>query len=236
MQHGPAAPRRFRRGGRGTCVAAAQRRPARHRLPRAGPCRGKLERDHGPLAAEEVMDAVGRLVEAQLQPGDLGGRVAARGIGLLFERGNARDQEAWLARMLRTNRGANRLPRGNEQVTSPAAWAQTPLAAHGDAVAKPLAHGYRGAACAPPPPAAIARCIATQPARKPQIDEAGSSLGRADQVGADGEPLPPRAAADREPGRRRPARCSTWSCACSTRRARRCCRRNSSRPPSAPTS
>ena len=52
-----------------------------------------IERDHGPFQAEEIMDAIGRLVEAQLQPGDLGGRISARGIGLLFERGNARDQE-----------------------------------------------------------------------------------------------------------------------------------------------
>ncbi len=60
----------------------------------------ELERDHGPLAVEEIMDAVGRTVQGQLQPGDLAGRVAARGIALVFERGNARDLEAWLGRML----------------------------------------------------------------------------------------------------------------------------------------
>ena len=60
----------------------------------------ELERDHGPLLAEDILDALGRLVEAQLQPGDLASRVAAHGFGLLFERGNARDQEAWLARLL----------------------------------------------------------------------------------------------------------------------------------------
>ena len=39
-------------------------------------------------------------MQAQLQPGDLAGRVSAHGIALLFERGNPRDQEAWLGLVL----------------------------------------------------------------------------------------------------------------------------------------
>ena len=49
-----------------------------------GPDRAdELENEHGPLAAEEIMDAIGRLVQEQLQPGDLGGRVAGHGIALV---------------------------------------------------------------------------------------------------------------------------------------------------------
>ena len=97
----------------------------------------ELERDHGPIVAEEVMDAVGRLIEAQLQPGDLGGRVAARGIGLLFERGNVRDEEAWLARVLERIAGEP-IAAGNGKIKVTCSVGYTPLAAHGEPVAKPL--------------------------------------------------------------------------------------------------
>ncbi len=58
-----------------------------------------IEREHGPIVAEETLDAIARRVQEQLQPGDLASRVAPCGIALLLERGNARDQEAWLARL-----------------------------------------------------------------------------------------------------------------------------------------
>ncbi len=60
-------------------------------------------------------------------------------------------------------------------------------------------------------------------------------LGQAHPGGPGGEPLPPRAAAHRQPRRRRRCRCSTCWCACSTVRARKSCPRNSCPRPSATT-
>jgi len=59
-----------------------------------------LTLEHGPLVAEEVMEAIGNVVHSQLQPGDLAGRVSTHGIAVLFERGNQRDVEAWLSMVL----------------------------------------------------------------------------------------------------------------------------------------
>jgi EAL domain-containing protein (putative c-di-GMP-specific phosphodiesterase class I)/GGDEF domain-containing protein/PAS domain-containing protein len=59
-----------------------------------------LESDAGPLAAESVIEAVGQQLRAQLQPGDLAARVTSRGFALLVERGNTRDLDAWVARLL----------------------------------------------------------------------------------------------------------------------------------------
>jgi multidomain signaling protein FimX len=97
-----------------------------------------LESEHGPLVAEEIMDAVGRLVQSQLQPGDLGGRVAAHGIGLLVERGNGRDQEAWLARMLERI-AAEPINVADARITVTCSVGSSPLAAQGESLQGPLA-------------------------------------------------------------------------------------------------
>jgi diguanylate cyclase (GGDEF)-like protein len=60
---------------------------------------GDIERDFGPVLAEEALDVLARRLQEQLQPGDLASRVAPTGFALLIERGNARDQEAWLNRL-----------------------------------------------------------------------------------------------------------------------------------------
>jgi multidomain signaling protein FimX len=60
----------------------------------------QIERSYGPLLSEDILDALGRRVHEQLQPGDLASRVAAHGYAILFERGNARDQSAWLTHLL----------------------------------------------------------------------------------------------------------------------------------------
>jgi len=59
-----------------------------------------LEADAGPLAAEGVVEALGQQLRAQLQPGDLAARISSRGFALLVERGNTRDLDAWVARLL----------------------------------------------------------------------------------------------------------------------------------------
>jgi multidomain signaling protein FimX len=59
-----------------------------------------LEADVGALAIEDLLEAVGQQLRAQLQPGDVAGRVTARGFALLIERGNGRDLDAWVGRVL----------------------------------------------------------------------------------------------------------------------------------------
>jgi len=59
-----------------------------------------LEEDLGPLAAEVVMDEFAKLLRTQLQPGDDASRITAHGFAVVAERGNARDLDAWIARVL----------------------------------------------------------------------------------------------------------------------------------------
>ncbi|MGB5102310.1 MAG: EAL domain-containing protein [Steroidobacteraceae bacterium] len=59
-----------------------------------------LEEDLGPVAVESLMDGIGALLRGQLQPGDDASRVTARGFAIIAERGNARDLDAWIARVL----------------------------------------------------------------------------------------------------------------------------------------
>ena len=59
-----------------------------------------LDADPGPLALEDLLDSVGAMLRAQLQPDDVGGRVTGRGFALLAQRGNARDLDAYLRRLV----------------------------------------------------------------------------------------------------------------------------------------
>jgi EAL domain-containing protein (putative c-di-GMP-specific phosphodiesterase class I)/GGDEF domain-containing protein len=59
-----------------------------------------LEAEAGSVASEDLLEALGQLIRAQLQPGDLASRVTSRGLAMLVERGNARDLDAWVARVL----------------------------------------------------------------------------------------------------------------------------------------
>jgi EAL domain-containing protein (putative c-di-GMP-specific phosphodiesterase class I)/GGDEF domain-containing protein/PAS domain-containing protein len=58
------------------------------------------ENELGPLVAEDLLEGIGQQLRAQLQPGDLAARVTARGFAMLVERGNTRDLDAWVARVL----------------------------------------------------------------------------------------------------------------------------------------
>ena len=59
-----------------------------------------LETDPGPLALEMLLDSVGAMLRGQLQPGDIGGRLTGRGFAVLVERGNTRDLDAYLRRLV----------------------------------------------------------------------------------------------------------------------------------------
>jgi diguanylate cyclase (GGDEF)-like protein len=97
----------------------------------------ELERDCGPVAAEEALEALARLLQEQLQPGDIAGRVAAQGFAILFERGNPRDQEAWLARLLERI-AAESFASGEVAIKLTCSVGSSPLQSQGDQVAKPL--------------------------------------------------------------------------------------------------
>jgi EAL domain-containing protein (putative c-di-GMP-specific phosphodiesterase class I)/GGDEF domain-containing protein/PAS domain-containing protein len=59
-----------------------------------------LEGDVGSLAIEDLLEGVGQQLRSQLQPGDVAGRITPRGFAVIAERGNARDLDAWITRVL----------------------------------------------------------------------------------------------------------------------------------------
>ena len=59
-----------------------------------------LDSDPGPLALEVLLDSVGAMLRGQLQPGDIGGRLTGRGYAVLIERGNTRDLDAFIRRLV----------------------------------------------------------------------------------------------------------------------------------------
>lgn len=128
-----------------------------------------VEREYGPIVAEDAMDALARRIHEQLQPGDLASRVAPHGIALLVERGNARDQEAWLAR-LRERIAAEALLAEGSAVEITCSIGSAPLPAQGG----PL-QGTLEAAIAAQRAAAAAggdRCLHREPAGSKTVDEA----------------------------------------------------------------
>jgi PAS domain S-box-containing protein len=97
----------------------------------------ELERGSGPVEAEELLESLGRALQEQLQPGDLGSRVAAQGYAVLIERGNARDQETWLARLLERFAATEwQVGPSMARITCSAGYA--PLPAQGGALREPL--------------------------------------------------------------------------------------------------
>jgi multidomain signaling protein FimX len=129
-----------------------------------------VERDYGPIVAEEVLDAVSRRVQAQLQPGDLASRVAPYGIALLIERGNPRDQEAWLAK-LRERIAAEPLLADDAAVELTCSVGSAPLPAQGGPLQKALETAIAAQRVATA--AGGDRCVHREPAgTRPQVDEA----------------------------------------------------------------
>ncbi|HEX9207523.1 MAG TPA: EAL domain-containing protein, partial [Steroidobacteraceae bacterium] len=96
-----------------------------------------LERDCGPVSTEDAVEAVGRRLQEQLQPGDIAGRVATHGFAILFERGNARDQEAWLARLLERI-AAEPFTSGDAAIKLTCSVGSSPLPAQGDKLVRAL--------------------------------------------------------------------------------------------------
>lgn len=128
-----------------------------------------VEREYGPIVAEEAMDALARRVHEQLQPGDLASRVAPNGIALLVERGNARDQEAWLAR-LRERIAAEPVQAEGSMVELTCSIGSAPLQTQGG----PLQGTLEAAISAQRSAAAAGgnRCLHREPTGSKTIDEA----------------------------------------------------------------
>ncbi len=97
----------------------------------------ELERQYGPLLAEDLLESIARRLQELLQPGDLAGRVSAHGFAILFERGNSRDQGAWVARLLQQV-AATPHEAGHESVKVTASLGVAPLHGQGDMLQKPL--------------------------------------------------------------------------------------------------
>jgi len=129
-----------------------------------------IEREYGPIVAEEALDALARRIHEQLQPGDLASRVAPQGIALLLERGNARDQEAWLTR-LRERIAAEPLLAEDAAIELTCSIGSAPLQSQGG----PLQVTLETAIAAQRAAAAAGgdRCMHREPAgSKPTVDEA----------------------------------------------------------------
>ena len=156
----------------------------------------------GVLVGEDFLTDFARLLREQVQPGDLAGRFGGHGFMLLVERGTTQDVEAWSehvvhkvatevfqagAKSLSTTCTVGLGPVPGE-VRTPEGPAQDAYMAHrqgrevGGNRVQLLEHTGAMLRLAGP----------------------GPHLGQAHQVRADGQPLPARPAADREPGRRGP--------------------------------
>ena len=130
-----------------------------------------LESELGPVAVEDVMDELGSQLRNQLQPGDLAGRVSARGFAVLVERGNARDLDAWLSRVLQ--RVSEHVFHSGEHrsVSISCSAGATACNAQGDVLAAPLESSVR--ACRSAAAAGGNRLLRPEPvADKPEVDEA----------------------------------------------------------------
>jgi len=130
-----------------------------------------LEAELGPLALEDVMDELGVQLRSQLQPGDIAGRVSARGFAVLAERGNARDLDAWVTRILQ--RIAEHVFQVGEHrsVTISCSAGATACNSQGDVLAAPLESSVK--ACRAAAAAGGNRLVRPEPAADaPDVEEA----------------------------------------------------------------
>jgi FOG: EAL domain len=97
----------------------------------------EVERDYGPIVTEDLLETVGRRLQEQLQPGDLASRVAPQGFAILLERGNARDQNAWVAKLLERI-AAELFQTAEHPIHLTCSAGSSPLQSQGDSLQGPL--------------------------------------------------------------------------------------------------
>jgi EAL domain-containing protein (putative c-di-GMP-specific phosphodiesterase class I)/GGDEF domain-containing protein/PAS domain-containing protein len=129
-----------------------------------------LEGELGALAVEDLLEGVGQQLRSQLQPGDTAGRITPRGFAVVIERGNARDLDVWVARVLqRMSEAVFKADERSVSVTCSAG--ATLLNAHGELLDAPLHAAVKSARAAAA--AGGNRLLRPeQPGEKPDLDEA----------------------------------------------------------------
>jgi EAL domain-containing protein (putative c-di-GMP-specific phosphodiesterase class I)/GGDEF domain-containing protein/PAS domain-containing protein len=129
-----------------------------------------LESELGTLALEDLIEGVGQQLRSLLQPGDAAGRISPRGFAVMVERGNARDLDAWVARVLqRMSEGV--FHAGDRSVPITCSAGATLLSAHGELIDAPLQASIKAARAASA--AGGNRLLRPEaPGDKPDIDEA----------------------------------------------------------------
>lgn len=129
-----------------------------------------LDGELGAFAVEDLLEGVGQQLRSLLQPGDLAGRVTSRGFAVLAERGNGRDLDAWVARLLQ--RMSEAVFHAREQSVSLTCSAgATLLNAHGELIESPLEASIKAARAASA--AGGNRLLRPElPGEKPDMDEA----------------------------------------------------------------
>jgi EAL domain-containing protein (putative c-di-GMP-specific phosphodiesterase class I)/GGDEF domain-containing protein len=129
-----------------------------------------IEGELGTLAIEDLIEAVGQQLRALLQPGDTAGRISPRGFAIVVERGNSRDLDAWVARVLqRMSEGG--IAVANQSVAITCSAGATLLNAHGEVLDAPLQAAIKSARAASA--AGGNRLLRPEhPGDKPEVDEA----------------------------------------------------------------
>jgi EAL domain-containing protein (putative c-di-GMP-specific phosphodiesterase class I)/GGDEF domain-containing protein/PAS domain-containing protein len=129
-----------------------------------------LEGELGTLVVEDLIEGIGQQLRSQLQPGDTAGRVTPRGFALVVERGNARDLDAWLARVLQRMSEVT-CAAGRPSVPITCSAGATLLRAHGELLDAPLQASIKAARAAAA--AGGSRQLRhEQHGDKPELDEA----------------------------------------------------------------
>jgi PAS domain S-box-containing protein len=129
-----------------------------------------LESELGTLVIEDLIEGVGQQLRSQLQPGDTAGRITPRGFAMVVERGNARDLDAWVARVLKRMSEAV-FHAGEQSVPITCSAGATLLNAHGELLDVALQASIKAARAAAA--AGGNRLLRhEQPGEKPELDEA----------------------------------------------------------------
>ena len=129
-----------------------------------------LDGELGAFAVEDLIEGVGQQLRSLLQPGDVAGRITSRGFAIVAERGNTRDLDAWVARVLQ-RMSETVFHVGEQSVSITCSAGATLLGAHGELIGAPLEASIKSARAAAA--AGGNRLLRPDlPGEKPEIDEA----------------------------------------------------------------
>ncbi len=205
--HRPAVPAAAARSHReAPCHARAGRQPL-PALHTPGQVREAGARAGCPCAARKSVARAGQVLRAQLGPPTSPGISAARALMLLLERGTPRDAETWAEHLLEKIARFDFAIAGRKFRST--AVHRRRLAAQRRQQAR--CHHRRCAGCRAPGPRAGGNqvCSVVRADADARVQSYDAVWVQAHPRGTGGEPLPPGAAAHRQPRRRWRAACST---------------------------